>query len=60
MAAAIPFAFDDCLELVDTPGRDIREDKRGYTLGETPRMLDLFSRAIRPGCCRQLACARPA
>ena len=29
MAAAIPFAFDDYLELVDTTGRVIREDKRG-------------------------------
>lgn len=30
MAAAIPFAFDDYLELVDTTGRMIREDTRVY------------------------------
>jgi hypothetical protein len=46
MAAAIPFAFDDYLELVDTTGRVIREDKRGYIPGEAPRILDLFSTAI--------------
>jgi len=40
MATAIPFAFDDYLELVDTTGRVIREDKRGYIPGETPRLLD--------------------
>ena len=40
MAAAIPFAFDDYLELVDTTGRVIREDKRGYIPGETPRILE--------------------
>ena len=46
MAAAIPFAFDDYLELVDTTGRVIREDKRGYIPGEAARILDLFSTAI--------------
>ena len=40
MAAAIPFAFDDYLELVDTTGRVIREDKRGYSPGETPQILE--------------------
>ena len=40
MAAAIPFAFDDYLELVDTTGRVIREDKRGYIPGETPKILE--------------------
>jgi hypothetical protein len=40
MAAAIPFAFDDDLELVDTTGRVIREGKRGYIPGETPRILE--------------------
>jgi hypothetical protein len=40
MAAAIPFAFDDYLELVDTTGRVIREDKRGYIPGETPQILE--------------------
>ena len=40
MTAAIPFAFDDYLELVDTTGRVIREDKRGYIPGETPQILD--------------------
>ncbi|MFO7901869.1 MAG: hypothetical protein R6U98_04350 [Pirellulaceae bacterium] len=40
MAAAIPFAFDDYLELVDTTGRVIREDKNGYIPGETPQILE--------------------
>jgi len=40
MATAIPFAFEDYLELVDATGRVIREDKRGFILGETPRLLD--------------------
>ena len=33
-------AFDDYLELVDTTGRVIREDKRGYIPGETPQILE--------------------
>jgi len=37
MAAAIPFAFDDYLELVDTTGRVIREDKKGYIPGKPRR-----------------------
>jgi len=40
MAAAIPFAFDDYLELVDATGRVIREDKKGYIPGETPQILE--------------------
>ena len=40
MAAAIPFAFHDYLELVDATGRVIREDKKGYIPGETPRTLE--------------------
>ena len=40
MAAAIPFAFDDYLELVDATGRVIREDKRGHIPGETPQILE--------------------
>ena len=40
MGTAIPFAFDDYLEVVDATGRVIREDKRGFILGETPRLLD--------------------
>jgi len=40
LAAAIPFAFDDYLELVDATGRVIREDKRGYIPGETPKILE--------------------
>ena len=36
MAAAIPFAFDDYLELVDSTGRVIRED----IPGETPKTLE--------------------
>jgi hypothetical protein len=40
MATAIPFAFDDYLEVVDATGRVIREDNRGFIPGETPRMLE--------------------
>jgi len=40
MATAIPFAFDDYLELVDATGRVIREDKRGFIAGGTPRLLE--------------------
>jgi len=40
MAAAIPFAFDDYVELVDRTGQVIREDKRGYIPGETPQILE--------------------
>ena len=40
MATAIPFAFEDYLELVDATGRVIREDKRGFIPGETPRLLE--------------------
>jgi len=40
MGTAIPFAFDDYLELVDATGRVTREDKRGFIPGETPRLLE--------------------
>ncbi len=40
MATAIPFAFEDYLVLVDGTGRAIREDKRGFILGETPAILE--------------------
>ena len=40
MATAIPFAFDDYLELVDATGRVIREGKRGFIPGQTPRLLE--------------------
>ena len=40
MAAAIPFAFDAYLEPVDATGRVIRENKKGYIPGETPRILE--------------------
>ena len=40
MAAAIPFAFDDYVELVGSNGRVIREDKRGFIPGHTPRLLE--------------------
>jgi REP element-mobilizing transposase RayT len=40
MATAIPFGFDDYLELVDVTGRVIREDKRGFIPGEIPRLLE--------------------
>ena len=35
MAAAIPFAFDDYLDLIDATGRVIGEDKKGCIPGET-------------------------
>jgi len=34
MAAAIPFPFDDYLELVDSTGRVIHEDTRHGTTGQ--------------------------
>jgi REP element-mobilizing transposase RayT len=40
MATAIPFAFDDYLELIDATGRVIREDKRGFIPGHTPRLVE--------------------
>ena len=36
---AIPFSFEDYLQLVDTVGRTIRTDKKGYIPGETPKIL---------------------
>jgi REP element-mobilizing transposase RayT len=36
---AIPFAFSDYLELVDTVGRTIRPDKRGAIPGNVPSIL---------------------
>ena len=39
LKAAIPFAFDDYLDLVDTIGRCIRRDKRGAIAGQTPKLL---------------------
>lgn len=38
--AAIPFAFDDYLEVVETTGRCIRSDKRGAIPLHTPGLLD--------------------
>jgi hypothetical protein len=37
MATAIPFAFDDYLELVDATGRVFREDKPGFIPGQMQR-----------------------
>jgi hypothetical protein len=39
MTEAIPFAFDDYLDLVETTGRVIREDKRGFIPGRVPNLL---------------------
>ena len=39
-AVAIPFAFDDYLELVDSVGRVVRPDKRGAILEKTPAILE--------------------
>jgi REP element-mobilizing transposase RayT len=46
--AAIPFAFDDYLELVETAGRCIRRGKRGAISEHTPRLLERLS--IDPEC----------
>jgi len=43
LATAIPFAFEDYLELVDGSGRVIREDKRGFIPGATPAILERLS-----------------
>ena len=40
LVTAVPFAFEDYLELVDGTGRVIREDKRGFIPGETPAILE--------------------
>jgi hypothetical protein len=40
LATAVPFAFEDYLELVDGTGRVIREDKRGFIPSETPAILE--------------------
>jgi hypothetical protein len=37
---AVPFAFEDYLELVDWTGRALRSDKRGHIAGQHPRILD--------------------
>ncbi len=37
---AIPFAFEDYLELVDWTGRAIRSDECGYIVGHQPKILD--------------------
>lgn len=39
-ATAVPFAFEDYLELVDSTCRVIREDKRGFIPGKTPAILE--------------------
>ncbi len=38
-AAGIPFAFNDYLELVDTVGRAVHPNKRGFILDRTPAIL---------------------
>ena len=37
---AVPFAFEDYLELVDWTGRAVRSDKRGHIEARLPRILD--------------------
>jgi hypothetical protein len=39
LAAGIPFSFDDYLDLVDTVGRVVHPEKRGYILDTTPAIL---------------------
>ena len=40
LRAAIPFAFDDYLELLEATGRCIRPDKRGAIARQTPALLE--------------------
>jgi REP element-mobilizing transposase RayT len=37
---AVPFAFEDYLELVDWTGRALRSDKRGHVAARQPKILD--------------------
>jgi len=39
---ALPFTREDYFELVDTTGRIIREDKRGFIPGEVPTLIKRF------------------
>jgi hypothetical protein len=39
LATGIPFSFDDYLELVDSVGRVVHPNKRGYILEKTPAIL---------------------
>jgi REP element-mobilizing transposase RayT len=39
LRAAIPFAFEDYLELVETTGRCLHPDKRGLITGRVPKLL---------------------
>jgi hypothetical protein len=39
MNEAIPFAFDDYLDLMEMTGRVIREDKRGFIPSQVPNLL---------------------
>ncbi len=39
LKAAIPFSFEDYLELVESTGRQLRPDKRGAIPEQTPRLL---------------------
>jgi len=48
MKEAIPFAFEDYLDLVETTGRVIREDKRGFIPGQVPNLLTRLQ--IDPEC----------
>ena len=40
LATAVPFAFEDYLQLVDGTGRVIREDKHGFIPGGAPPILE--------------------
>ena len=37
---AVPFAFEEYLELVDWTGRALRQDKPGYIAARVPKLLD--------------------
>ena len=40
LEAAIPFALEHYLEWVEASGRVIRENKRGFIVGQTPKLLE--------------------
>lgn len=40
LETAIPFAFEDYLELIDSVGRAVHPHKRGYITERTPKILD--------------------
>lgn len=48
LRAAIPFSFEDYLDLVETTGRSLHPGKRGLIAERVPRLLERLK--IEPGC----------